>query len=673
MMLSGIKVQSLMALQVVLLLPLWRLFPIWVALISCAAMLDRLLVTQGMKKTSSSFWKVGWVLIASIALVLEYQSLLLIEPWVALLMLMYASKSLELNQTRDAFQILHLSYIVMMAQFLYDQSMLAALYALLGIALTTLVSVQVNSARVIRPQALIGRGAKILALAFPAFLVLFLFLPRLPPLWAVPQPSMSAKTGLSDRLSMGSIGRLIEDDTLALRVAFDGLTPPLATRYIRAYTLTEFDGRTWQIDQAAKRLSRRWQAAEDQSLGYQLILEPNGLNVLPYLEYLDGVYPLGVQRLSDDRLRARAPFNQRAQFSLNYRETREVASSLTSTERERLTAIDPKNHPRLVSWIEAQAMDRQSPGERIRTLRRFFLEGEFRYSLTPPRALGDPVDDFLFVTRSGFCEHFASAMAAMARLSDLPARVVTGYQGGRYNEMGGYVEFRQYDAHAWVEIWIEGEGWRRVDPTTFVSPERINEGLQALSQLPGFQNANWAWYRRLDGVLAAEFVLTLTAIQHYWDQRVLNFDRDDQVNLVRWFSPELDASDTVHIALGALIVLFVVIAFFESLRGANRRAVSTAALDRLAILRGARWIEPRASLLATQPIDRLLTMIPSGPASNLLESIIADYQAVYYAGREISRREFRLRIVRWQWLAIRLRLRRLASPLFFMTSEARMR
>jgi len=662
-----------MALQVVLLLPLWRLFPLWVALISCAAMLDRLLVTQGMKKTSSSLWKVGWVLVASISLVLEYQSLLLIEPWVALLMLMYASKSLELNQTRDAFQVLHLSYIVMMAQFLYDQSMLAALYALLGIALTTFVSVQVNSTRVIRPQVLIGRGAKILALAFPAFLVLFLFLPRLPPLWAVPQPLMSAKTGLSDQLTMGSIGQLIEDDALALRVAFDGPTPPIASRYIRAYTLTDFDGSTWEIDRAAKRLPRRWQAAEDEGLGYQLILEPNGLSVLPYLEYLDGVYPLGVQRLSDDRLRARAPFNQRAQFSLKYRDTREIASPLSSIERARLTAIDPKNHPRLASWIETQAMDRQSPRERIRTMRRFFLQGDFRYSLTPPRAVGDPVDDFLFGTRSGFCEHFASAMAAMARMSDLPARVVTGYQGGRYNELGGYVEFRQYDAHAWVEIWIDGEGWRRVDPTTFVSPERISEGLQALSQLPGFQNANWAWYRRLDGVLAAEFVLTLTAIQHYWDQRVLNFDRDDQVNLVRWLSPELDASDTVHIALGAIIVLFVVIAFFESLRGSTRQAASTAALDRLAILRGARWIEPQASLLATQPIDRLLTMIPSGPASKSLETVIADYQTVYYSAQTVSRREFKQRILRWQWLAFRLRLRQLASCILSMTAKTRER
>ena len=639
-------------------LPLWQIFPLWVALISCVAMVDRLMVAQGLKATSSSLWRVSWVIAASTALVLEYKSLLLIEPWVALLMLMYASKALELNQSRDAFQVLHLSYIVIMAHFLYDQSMLAALYALMGVALVTLVSVQVNSSKAIRPRALVGRGARMLALSVPAFLVLFLFLPRLPPLWAVPQPSVTAKTGLSDRLTMGSIGQLIEDDTLALRMAFEGSPPPIASRYVRVYTLTEFDGRTWQIDQDARRLPRQWRSEEEGGRSYQLILEPSGLTALPYLEYLDGTYPPGVRRLSDDRLRARSPLNQRVQFLLGYTSQPDSSSSLDLTERAKYLSIDASQHPRLSEWVNEQSLTGLSPLERIRALRGFFVDGAFSYSLTPPRSTGDPVDDFLFVTRTGFCEHFASALVVMARMVELPARVATGYQGGRYNELGGYVEFRQYDAHAWAEIWVEGQGWIRVDPTTFVSPERISDGLQALSQLPGFQNQNWAWYRRLDGVLAAEFVLTLAAIQHYWDQRVLNFDQTDQVNIVRWLSPELDASDTVHIALGALVAVFVLIALLESLRGARVGSNSKAAADRNAIFRGARWVDPDVIFSSTEPLDRLPTRLSAGSPADALKALIADYHATYYGSRPGSRAELRAQIFKWQWLGLRLWMRR---------------
>ena len=257
MMLTRDKRLGLLLLQAVVLLPLWLDFPVGVLLLCAAAMVDLALVSFGVKSPLSGLWKVAWVVASAALLVSEYRSLLLIEPWVALLMLMFASKALELKTARDAYQVLHLSYVIVMAQFLYDQSIFAAGYALFCVALTLAVSVQLNSVSTPKATSLIKRVLSVIVLTIPAFILLFLFLPRLPPLWAVPQVSTDARTGLSDRLAMGSIGRLIEDDSLALRLVFDDEIPTLANRYLRAFTLTDFDGRVWSNDRPTERQSRR--------------------------------------------------------------------------------------------------------------------------------------------------------------------------------------------------------------------------------------------------------------------------------------------------------------------------------------------------------------------------------------------------------------------------------
>ncbi|MEL0287309.1 MAG: DUF3488 and transglutaminase-like domain-containing protein [Gammaproteobacteria bacterium] len=652
MMLTRDKRLGLLLLQAVVLLPLWLDFPVGVLLLCAAAMVDLALVSFGVKSPLSGLWKVAWVVASAALLVSEYRSLLLIEPWVALLMLMFASKALELKTARDAYQVLHLSYVIVMAQFLYDQSIFAASYALFCVALTLAVSVQLNSVSTPKATSLIKRVLSVIALTIPAFILLFLFLPRLPPLWAVPQVSSDARTGLSDRLAMGSIGRLIEDDSLALRLVFDEEIPTLAIRYLRAFTLTDFDGRVWSNERPTERQSRRMPKAESSVRAYELILEPSSSTVVPYLEYFDGTYPLGMTLGMDGQLRSSAEILQRTRVPLQYGVKGDVVGSLDASQYERAVALTKGGHGQLASWVREQALETKSVEERLTHIRRFFIDGGFRYSLTPPIAVGDPVDDFLFSSKVGFCEHFASAFAVMARMSGIPSRIVTGYQGGRFNPMGNYVEFRQYDAHAWAEVWIDREGWRRVDPTAWVSPERITSGAESLEDLPMFfDSVDWAWYRRFGSdLLWADLVLSLNALQHYWDQRVLNFSQKDQTQILQWFWPDLDASDSVHVALAGVIVLFVSIALLESIRGRMNLTRTNALRDREHLLRGLNWISPIHGFTHASPLKSM-----SFPNDGLKNSwiltwndLVHAYDRVHYAGQQDEQRYLRQALWRWQ-------------------------
>lgn len=643
---------GLLLLQAVVLLPLWLDFPLGVLLLCVAAMVDLALVSFGVKSPLSGLWKVVWVIASAALLVSEYRSLLLIEPWVALLMLMFASKALELKTARDAYQVLHLSYVIVMAQFLYDQSIFAASYALFCVALTLSVSVQLNSASTPTAMSLIKRVLSVIALTIPAFILLFLFLPRLPPLWAVPQISTDARTGLSDRLRMGSIGRLIEDDSLALRLVFDEETPPLAGRYLRAFTLTDFDGSVWSNDEPIERKQRRVPKTQSSSQAYQLILEPGSSTVVPYLEYFQGTHPLGMTLGTDGQLRSDSEILKRTRVALQYSVEGNGGGILDSNQYKRAIALSKGSHGQLASWVREQGLERLSVEERLTLIRNFFMDGGFRYSLTPPIAVGDPVDDFLFSSRAGFCEHFASAFAVMARMAGIPSRIVTGYQGGRFNPMGHYVEFRQYDAHAWTEVWIDGGGWRRVDPTVWVSPERITSGAQSLEDLPRFfDSVDWAWYRRFGSdLLWADLVLSLNALQHLWDQRVLNFSQKDQAQILQWFSPDLDANDSVHVALAGIIVLFVSIALLESIRGGVSLTRTNALRDREYLLRGLNWVYPMHGFTHASPLKSM--SLPGDGLNNswilAWNDLVHTYDRVYYAGQQGEQRSLRQALWRWQ-------------------------
>jgi protein-glutamine gamma-glutamyltransferase len=183
-----------------------------------------------------------------------------------------------------------------------------------------------------------------------------------------------------------------------------------------------------------------------------------------------------------------------------------------------------------------------------------FAQQEFFYTLTPPRLAENSVDEFLFDTKSGFCGHYASAFAMLMRAAGIPARVVTGYQGGAYNRFAGYWILRQRNAHAWDEIWIEGHGWLRVDPTTAVAPERVEPGLSDLSsaedRLGGWRHLPWL----------ADLRLRIDALRQLWRERILKYDEGAQLKLLGYLSiPEPDGQKLVMVMAGTLTLVLVLL------------------------------------------------------------------------------------------------------------------
>jgi hypothetical protein len=179
-----------------------------------------------------------------------------------------------------------------------------------------------------------------------------------------------------------------------------------------------------------------------------------------------------------------------------------------------------------------------------------FRTQPFFYTLTPPKLAEDSVDEFLFDTRRGFCGHYASAFAALMRAAGIPARVVTGYQGGTYNRFADYWILRQSDAHAWDEIWIENRGWLRIDPTSMVAPERVEHGLNDIA-VPG-QSLTSRWQQRTPWLTDTR--LRLDALRLLWRQRILTFDQDAQLRLLGLLRiPEPDGQKLAMV-LGACLI-----------------------------------------------------------------------------------------------------------------------
>lgn len=146
-----------------------------------------------------------------------------------------------------------------------------------------------------------------------------------------------------------------------------------------------------------------------------------------------------------------------------------------------------EGNPRSRALAQEWALQNPEPAAVISKALSFFKENGFSYSLRGTASAGDPIDDFLFRTRSGYCEHFASAFAFLMRAAQVPARIVGGYLGGERNPFGNYLIVRQSDAHAWVEVWLPQAGWSRIDPTLVVAPARMAQGSEAalpLSERP---------------------------------------------------------------------------------------------------------------------------------------------------------------------------------------------
>lgn len=475
----------------------------------------------------------------------------------ALLTTMLALKLLELRHARDARSLLGFTLFAVMAGFLQSQAPSVLLLAVLAVVLGLAAMARVTEAELVTPAGYttpsprrrLGVAARLLLLSLPLAAAAFLFFPRLgSPLWGLPENAADARTGLSDDMTPGDIANLFADDSPALRVTFADRVPPPDQMYWRGPVLSLFDGRRWSRDgfdlwnRPAAEL-----VPQGEPLDYEITLEPTDRRYLVALDLPEA--PAPETRLGSDRslLTARRAVSELLQYRLRSYPRYRFEPVLMQTLRQRAIALPNGFNPRTIalvqSWRAEGATDEQVIGRALETFR-----ASFTYTLNPQLLGRDSVDDFLFNTRQGYCEHFASAFAVMMRAADIPTRVVTGYLGGTPNDVGDYWVVRQSDAHAWTEVWLAGRGWVRVDPTSAVSPERIQRGTGSID--------NDAWMPYGKTLLDAGDWLRRT-----WNDAVLGFNAARQRSLLEPFGiPEASTTE-----LGIALVIFVGLALAATL------------------------------------------------------------------------------------------------------------
>lgn len=477
-----------------------------------------------------------------------------LEPAVALLIVAFVLKLLEMQRKRDAFLVIYLAYFVAATEFLFYQTIPAFIYVSAVVVMITAALIGLNQTLGHHsPLHTLRLSGTLLAQSAPLMIALFIFFPRIGPLWTVPLQTQTGRTGIADRLTLGDIATLTRSPELAFRVTFDGAAPPRNQLYWRGIVMTGFDGRTWTQSRTgygarpiewANTLDAPWDSLVERrggAVSYSVILEPTNQN---WIFALPTPVPLtpGIGLVRDFRLYSRLPIQSRTRYDvtswLDHRTEREISDEW----RYRTTLLPPAGNP-LARRLAARLRGRSaSDREFINRVMLMFADEGFVYTLRPGTLGDNAIDEFLFESRRGFCEHYASSFVFLMRAAGIPARVVVGYLGGEFNPIGNYYAIRQFDAHAWAEVWLEGEGWRRVDPTSAVAPERIESGLEAAVEEENtfLEDSPLSWLR-YHTLWLTELRLQLETIGHYWDAWIVGYNPTMQFRFLGRMLGELSA------------------------------------------------------------------------------------------------------------------------------------
>lgn len=471
-------------------------------------------------------WLLFMLMLTGLAGILaEYHSIFGREPGVSMLVLFMAMKLLEMRQRRDASVVVMLGYFLLLTHYFHSQDIPTGLWLIFALWVVTAALIRLQAATIPWRDNL-QRALVLLLQALPFMLILFLLFPRVSgPLWGLPADAFSGRTGLSDSMAPGNISNLVRNGEIAFRVRFDDDLPQRRDLYWRGPVLEHFDGLTWRQSTRALPAVR----IEDTGirLGYETTLEAHGERWLLALDAplsvpegasIDGRLAVVAAQAVQSRQRFRLVSAPAHRFNVTESPAAIADNLLLPSER------NPQTRALALRW-QAQAT---SPEQIIETALRYFREEPFHYTLQPPLLGREGMDDFLFRSRRGFCEHYAAAFVVLMRNAGVPARVVTGYQGGELNPRDGFLVVRQSDAHAWAEVWLSGRGWVRVDPTAAVAPERVEQGIvQALpagEPLPTFL--------QLDGRWAQGLRHRWEAMNNAWNQHILGYDTRRQRDLL---------------------------------------------------------------------------------------------------------------------------------------------
>ncbi|MDA0707441.1 MAG: DUF3488 and transglutaminase-like domain-containing protein, partial [Proteobacteria bacterium] len=460
---------TLSALGLALLL-LVQFLPPWitVAFVLCATW--RYLIEKRRRLLPPTWLRGLLALSCFLGVLATYSAVSGVGPGSALLAVMAALKLLETRKRRDQFVPLFIAIFLVMSSLLREQYLWSLPYLMAALLLIMTAWLRMSATRAESAMLSFRNSGRLILYALPLALAMWIFFPRIAtPFWSVPIDTSSGISGLSDTMSPGDISSLSLSDAVAFRVNFRDSVPAARDRYWRGLVLHQFNGRTWTSSEPMlDRQARDNIVVSGEPISYNIALEPTQQQ---WVFALDIPYSWSLPRTSMGRqqqLWRVHPIDQRIRYDAvsytNYRSDVALAGMFQGW----YTNLPDESNPKTRELARQMHAAAGSNAAFVAAVLQKFNNEEFFYTLKPPVLGRDPVDQFLFETRQGFCEHYASAFAVMMRAAGIPARIVLGYQGGELNPVGNYLIVRQADAHAWTEVWLEGVGWSRVDPTAAV-------------------------------------------------------------------------------------------------------------------------------------------------------------------------------------------------------------
>jgi protein-glutamine gamma-glutamyltransferase len=527
--------------------------PVWVLVIVAVSGGLRLVLARRGRPAPPRALRLGVTTVAIALLFVQFRTFNGLSAGTALLALVAGLKMLETETQRDIYVITLSIYFLSVSALLESTSFWLFAYLIVVCWLTTAALLRLAGTSPLPEwRRCLRYSGRMLGQALPLALALWLLFPRFAgPLWHIPNDGHIAASGLSDTMSPGDIDQLALSDEVAFRVYFAGATPPPQERYWRGPVMHDFDGHTWTRSYSGP-LGAPTFAPQGPAYDYTVSLEPNQRRWVFALDWPShwDLADTGLNR--DYTLMRRDPVSRPIDLVATSHTLVRWTAPLSNAMRASDTRIPSNRNPRTMQLAQSLRREHPDDAQFVGAVLAMFTQQPFYYTLTPPKLADDSVDAFLFDSKRGFCEHYASAFAMLMRAAGIPAHVVTGYQGGTFNRFADYWIVRQSDAHAWDEIWIEGRGWLRVDPTSAIAPERVEVATGDALDAQGARQG--AWQLRFPWLADAR--LRLDALKQAWRERILFFDQSSQKQLLEQLHiPEPDGQKLVLLLAAALTLV----------------------------------------------------------------------------------------------------------------------
>ena len=530
--------------------------PIWVTAVSAAFIAWRYFAIQNPLLMPNRWFLAMLSICTGFGILLNFHSFGR-DASLSLLVLMTVLKLLETKRLRDYMLTIMLAYFLIGNLFLFNQSMLTFTLSIPPLILLTATLINISLKTPQNWQFVAKLAGKLLLQSVPVMLILFVLFPRIPgPLWGIPQDAYSGMTGLGENLKFGEISNLTKNSSVAFRVQFKDKTPANNQLYWRGPVLWHQNKNEWLMPSKKIGLRNEVLATEGAPIEYTITLEPHNRTWLLLLD-MPTLAPAGTSFTHDYSAVSNEPVRTRIRYSASSHSTYKLGEELSEREQTLSLQLTEGENPK--TFALAKTWQNLNPEQKISQALQMFRQQNFIYTLRPPILRDNPIDEFLFDTQKGFCEHYATSFVYLMRAAGVPARIVTGYQGGEINPNGNYLIVRQSDAHAWAEVWLENKGWVRIDPTAAVAPERIEQGIgEALrdsDELPLLARNGFP--------LLKKAFLNFDSINNGWNQWVLGYDDKKQMDFLNNLTgKKLDLSDLVFGMMGAIVLVMLATSYF---------------------------------------------------------------------------------------------------------------